>query len=112
MENASSNVLLFHEDGTWKSVDGREFHFTNVYRWTALPASHTIRLEHLRFGAEKPVYLFDMEPIGGSKWASVQPHMCREDCYQAEMDVGAESIDLSWSIRGPEKEETIRYTYS
>lgn len=110
-ENACSGVLMFHEEGTWKSVDGREFHFTNVYRWTAVLDDNRIRLEHLRFGPENPVYLFDMKPIGRAQWTSVQPHMCREDCYEAEMKIGTESVELCWRIRGPEKQETIRYTY-
>ena len=69
----ASNVLVYEETGTWKPSGGKQLAFTNVYRWTRL--SQTLRLEHLRFGAENPVYLFDLATVDDSQLASVEPHV-------------------------------------
>ena len=60
VEAARDSTILFHESGTWTPEMGRATTFTNVYRWTADPAGGFIGLEHLRFGPERPVYLFDL----------------------------------------------------
>jgi hypothetical protein len=105
-------VLIFTESGTWLPDGGRELCFTNVFRWTRLDASGAIRLEHLRFGPERPVYLFDLAPSADGEWLSMSPHVCREDCYTACLQTHPDQIDLRWSVNGPSKQETIAYTYS
>ena len=67
----------------------------------------TLRLEHLRFGEDRPVYLFDLAPAGDRGWRSVSPHLCSEDCYAAVLLVRDNGILLRWSIDGPRKKETI-----
>lgn len=67
-----SDVLLYRESGTWTPTDGKQLSFTNVYRWTRL--AETIRLEHLRFGTDNPVHLFDLGTVGHSHMASIKPH--------------------------------------
>ncbi len=69
-------------------------------------------LEHLRFGEDHPVYLFDLALAGEREWRSVSPHLCREDCYSAVLIVGDDNIVLRWSVNGPRKQETIEYVYS
>ncbi len=102
-------TIMFTETGSWITREGRQIDFSNVYRWTQ--QSTEIGLEHLRFGMERPVYLFDLKPVSETKWVSVDPHVCQEDCYQAELLLAAGSIDLCWAITGPDKDETIRYVY-
>jgi hypothetical protein len=107
---ATGEVLVFSEQGTWRPEGGRDICFSNVFRWTK--GEGRLRLEHLRFGVEHPVYLFDLEPAGDREWRSASPHLCSEDCYTAVMHVRDDSIVLRWSVNGPRKKEEIEYFYS
>ena len=69
----ASDVLVLAESGTWMPKSGTQLSFINVFRWTLHP--ETIRLEHLRFGADNPVYLFDLGIVEDSRMASVDPHV-------------------------------------
>lgn len=69
----AADVLVYAESGTWTPSGGKQLSFTNVFRWTRL--ADTIRLEHLRFGADNPVYLFDLAIRDDSRLASVKPHI-------------------------------------
>jgi hypothetical protein len=106
----TGEVLVFSEQGTWRPEGGRDIRFSNVFRWTK--GERRLRMEHLRFGIDHPVYLFDLEPAGEREWRSASPHVCSEDCYAAEMQVGEGSIVLRWSVNGPRKREEIEYVYS
>lgn len=66
-------VLTFSEAGLWQPAQGKSLPFHNVYRWTHL-ATNRLRLEHLRFGPEKPVFLFDLEESSQDQWHSIEPH--------------------------------------
>jgi len=111
VEIVESGTMLFHENGGWTSDGGTKLAFTNVYRWTALAESSSLRLEHLRLGNENPVYLFDLKQTGKVTWQSVEPHVCREDLYTAIMTFDGEVLALHWTIKGPAKNESIRYSY-
>lgn len=104
-----SSSVLFTETGSWKTEEGRQIDFRNIYRWSDVDDG--IRLEHLRFGPDQPIYLFDLRPVSMSQWISRSPHVCREDCYKADLVIGSSSIELTWRITGPEKDETIHYIY-
>jgi hypothetical protein len=107
----SEFVLTFTEAGKWLPEVGREIRFSNVYRWSLLgPGS--VRLEHLRFGPEHPILLFDMALASSGVWSSVSPHLCREDCYSAELRQQEAGMLLRWAIAGPKKSESIEYIYS
>lgn len=108
----TGNALTFNESGTWIPVGGHELHFTNVFRWTLLTDSDHVRLEHLRFGEDHPVFLFDLALSASGAWQSVSPHVCREDCYAASLQLHAAHLDLRWTIEGPSKQEAITYAYS
>lgn len=84
--------------------------FTNVFRWTKL--DQQLRLEHLRFGPDKPVFLFDMAVDQEDIWRETAPHPCREDCYSATMQVKDDKILVQWSVNGPKRNETIVYIYA
>jgi hypothetical protein len=103
--------LLFHEKGSFALPSGRTSRFHNTYRWTASDDGQSIRLEHLRFGAESPVYLFTMAPQADGTFHSVEPHLCRDDCYAAKMSFDDEFIRLTWTVSGPAKAEMISYVY-
>ena len=73
VSRSASDVLIYQESGTWTPSRGKHLPFTNVYRWTLL--AETLRLEHLRFGKDNPVYLFDLAVVENSRLVSVKPHV-------------------------------------
>jgi hypothetical protein len=106
----ATDVVVFEEAGMWQpDAEGRPpIAFTNVFRWSAVGTA--LRLEHLRFGVDHPVLLFDMAPDNGM-WREVSPHQCRDDCYTASLKTLDGQLVVAWSIVGPKKSESIRYTY-
>lgn len=70
-----SDMLVFSESGTWTQTDSKQLSFTNVFRWTLLTDANIIRLEHLRFGKKKPIYLFDLGVVDDARMATVEPHI-------------------------------------
>lgn len=111
VENLDHETLLFHEKGSWDADGTRELTFNNLFRWTCDPGARLIRLEHLRFGPDSPVYLFDLVPESERVLFSAQPHVCRDDLYSARMVIADEAIVLSWTVTGPRKDERIAYRY-
>jgi hypothetical protein len=106
----TQSVLTFTESGSWQPALGTPLRFSNVFRWS-LTGPADVRLEHLRFGADHPVYLFDLVPQSGTEWVSVSPHRCRADCYTAELRLRAWGVLLHWAVAGPRKDERIEYEY-
>ena len=106
----ADSVLLFVESGFWQPTRDRSLRFSNVFRWSQIDV-HFIRLEHLRFGADHPVYLFDMTPATKSEWTTVSPHLCEHDCYAAVLRLRETGLGLSWTVTGPKKQESIEYWY-
>lgn len=111
VEIVDPSIILFHEQGTWTPDEGRQTTFTNVFRWTVNAEGHFIRLEHLRFGEDHPVYLFDLVAVAESVLESSEPHVCREDLYRGRMEFDEQAVHLQWTVNGPQKAETITYTY-
>jgi hypothetical protein len=110
LRSPAPDVLIFDESGRWQSHHhGRSTRFANVFRWTRLPSS--LSLEHLRFGADRPVFLFDLAPGEDGLWRDVTPHLCGEDCYSGTLKADGKELIVEWSIRGPRKRESIRYVY-
>jgi len=107
----SADTLVFAESGTWRQGGAARpaIRFTNVFRWSAM--GDAVRLEHLRFGPDQPVFLFDLAPCDSGEWREVNPHQCSEDCYTAELAVDSGRFSITWKIHGPQKCETIAYTY-
>ncbi|MGC4015162.1 MAG: DUF6314 family protein [Luteolibacter sp.] len=103
-----SDVLLFKERGRWFSRAGKGFDFKNTYRWTL--GANGIRLEHLRFGVARPVYLFELEESGPRSMVSSSPHVCSEDLYTATLEL-QDDILLRWQVTGPGTDESITYRY-
>ena len=105
----AAGVIVFEETGNWKSPGRREVRFTNSFRWSG--AGEALRLEHLRFGPNEPVLLFDMAPGENGVWREISPHQCREDCYSASLAVQGKELLVAWVVQGPRKQESIRYRY-
>lgn len=108
----NDHVIIFNETGSWTSKEGREFAFTNTFRWTLDQFQHLIMLEHLRFGEHKPVFLFQLAQVDEETLESVSSYVCKEDSYLGQVKCNDHFIRLNWRILGPKKNEEIDYLYT
>jgi len=111
VESMKFATILFHESGSWRQKSGEEIAFRNVFRWSIDTEGDVIRLEHLRFGPNRPVHLLDLAIVGEDLLEAAEPHACGADNYSGRMQYGQESIQLCWTVIGPNKNESIAYTY-
>lgn len=107
---AESGALTFEESGTWRSVDGMESDFKNIFRWIMRP-NGVLSLEHLRYGPSNPVHLLDLQPISATEWQPVEPFLCEQDGYTLRIKLEETAIYVYWRITGPKKDEYLEYTY-
>lgn len=105
-----NNILLFFEDGYFENTRGK-FKSHNIYRWAFKAFENCISLEHLRFGAENAVYLFDLVYDDNNLWSSQCPHLCDKDEYHAKMQLSDKAITLEWDIINKEEHIHIKYQY-
>jgi hypothetical protein len=110
IEKNGPDTLLFYEEGFFET-NQRRFRSSNVYRWQFKDSESLVSLEHLRFGAGNPVYLFDLEFVQANRWSSVCPHLCDKDEYHAQLVLEESGIRLEWTIAGVEESTRIAYSY-
>lgn len=107
----NSNTIIFNEKGSWQDKQGGEVSFSNVFRWTLDIHAKMISLEHLRHGAEHPVFLFHLTPSGKHSLSSVDSHLCEGDTYFGQIHFDNYSLRLNWRVIGPKKNEELDYYY-
>lgn len=105
------NELIFHEKGVWQT-SFQEVAFSNTFRFTLDEKAQLISLEHLRYGFEKPVFLFNLTTNQPHFLESVNPHICSEDVYLGNIQWSKNGIVLSIRIIGPKKNDLLTYTYT
>jgi hypothetical protein len=71
-----------------------------------------ITLEHLRFGKERPVFLFHLAETAENTLESVSSYVCKADTYLGQVRCSDHYIKLNWRITGPSKNEEIDYVYT
>lgn len=106
-----SNILIFHEKGTWQNKLGTEVNFSNVFRWSLDRYAGVISLEHLRRGLDRPVFLFHLAPTDKQTLSSVDSHLCDGDAYFGQIQFDRTSLSLNWRVIGPKKNEELNYHY-
>ncbi len=106
------DILVFHEKGSWQDKQGTEVSFSNTFRWTLDRSKGVISLEHLRHGADRPVFLFYLTPSGKQCLSSVDSHLCEEDSYFGQIYYDSNGLHLCWRVIGPKKNEELDYYYS
>lgn len=111
MTKEGSHVLIFTEKGSWQGKQGEEVSFSNVFRWTLDRRTGMISLEHLRYGLDRPVFLFYLTPSGKHSLSSADSHLCEGDTYFGHLHFDRQMIRLSWRVIGPKKNEEIDYYY-
>ncbi len=111
-QKQNDHVIVFAENGSWTSREGKEFTFTNTFRWTLDRFQNLITLEHLRFGELNPVFLFHLAQTAEEILESVNSHVCNEDTYLGQVRCLDKFVKLNWRIIGPKKNEEIDYLYT
>ena len=102
-------TLVFSESGSWNYPTNLNFY--NTLRWKIDFSSSLLSLEHLRFGLDKPVFLFHLKPISASVFQSVDSHVCKNDCYSGHLEMKEHSLNFTWQILGPSKNDTLFCSY-
>lgn len=108
----NDHAVIFVENGSWISKEGKEFTFTNTFRWTLDRFQNLITLEHLRFGEHNPVFLFHLAQSSQDVLESISSHICNDDTYLGQVRCHNQLIKLNWRIIGPKKNEEIDYVYT
>lgn len=98
------------ERGDYYLSKDRKVPMHNQYLWQ-FEGDH-IRLTHLRFGWDKPVFLFDIIDNGQGELVIRQSHQCAADNYDASLVLHPDSLVMQWRIQGPKKHEVLDYIYS
>lgn len=104
-----SNVLIFHEKGSWSRKE--EISFTNTLRWTLDLDAGILALEHLRYGLKAPTFLVHLVPFTSHLLTSMHSHVCKDDTYTAKMSFDHSCVHLNWHVVGPKKNEEIHSYY-
>jgi hypothetical protein len=107
----NANSLLYYEEGLFTGLRNKTMKCSNVYRWQFNNEKQTVSLEHLRFGINHPVYLFDFIFQSEFQLISACPHLCSKDLYSATMLMEEKSLSLEWLIQKPASISTIKYQY-
>ncbi|MBI3211254.1 MAG: hypothetical protein HYZ47_01015 [Simkania negevensis] len=102
------NQLILQETGRWEGEVSIPYY--NSFRFTKY--SDFLSLEHLRFGKNHPVFLFDLVPQTEKGCISRSPHLCGEDLYHGGLETQEKGLLLMFDLKGPEIEERIYFTYS
>lgn len=66
VEKPHNNEIIFNEKLYWENESRLLINSRNTYRWI-LVNSGNIKLEHLRFGKDDPVFLVELSPSGEDK---------------------------------------------
>lgn len=111
-QKQNDRSIIFIENGSWISKEGQEFTFKNTFRWTFDRFENLITLEHLRFGENKPVFLFNLAQTSEEILESVHSHVCNDDTYLGQVRCLDQFVKLNWRIIGPKKNEAIDYLYT
>lgn len=103
------DTLIVSETGH-AEIGGKAYDATDATRWTF--SGRSISIEHLRYGPEHPVFLVTLTERDDGNWRSVEPHVCDEDLYHAELRIVGNELHLTWRVSGPKKDQTIRTVYA
>jgi len=109
-ELESGAIVETIERGEYHVSTTRKVPMHNQYLWQ-FEGDH-IRLTHLRFGWDKPVFLFDIIENEQGQLVTRQSHQCAADNYDASFVLQPDSLEMQWRIQGPKKREVLDYIYS
>jgi Family of unknown function (DUF6314) len=112
IKRIDDTIITFHERGTWISEENKKLDFSNVFKWSLNATQGVISLEHLRFGPQNPVFLFELVPVDANRLESLDSHVCVNDTYFGQVRCDKHFIQFHWRVIGPKKNEEIDYLYT
>lgn len=104
-------VLLFNEKGKWHGKEGPPTDFSNTFRWTLDREANIVSLEHLRRGANHPIFIFHLAPSSHNCLSPVESLLCEGDIYLGRLIYDQHGLRLKWRVIGPKKNEELDYYY-
>lgn len=107
----NENSLLFYEHGRFNNSFNKSMKCNNIYRWSFHYLDNKIALQHVRFGLDNPVFLFDLIFDKENRMISQNPHICKDDKYSAEMIIETSTIKLNWVVKSLIKYNRMEYLY-
>jgi len=108
----NKDSIIFMESGHWADQNPQIINFSNTIRWSIDHEAGMIALEHLRYGMDRPVFLFHLTPTGPNTLQSIDSHLCSDDCYFGRIEFTKQHIRFLWRALGPSKNEILHHTYS
>lgn len=101
-------VWSLEENGTCRTDGGGENSFWNL--WVFRPkADGSCQVAHARQG--EPQQLVVIKPTSKSRWISEEKHLCGQDEYACEVELGSGEVVMTWTVRGPKKDYRLVRVY-
>ena len=107
----SKSTIIFLEKGAWIIDEIPSTSFSNQFRWTLQLEKNRISLEHLRYGENNPVLLFQLKPSGENTLNPCESFLCDPDTYMGSMNFSKSSFSLHIRVLGPKKNQELLYEY-
>lgn len=107
----ADDEIVFIEKGSWDLGPGPATSFSNTFRWTLHRDRALIALEHLRYGENHPVHLFDLKLSKPNLFESQVAHECGADTYVGRLHWSSQGMELAVRVLGPGKNILLEYVY-
>ncbi len=108
--SAQDNIIYLFEKGQFcPNATTNTIPFRNTFKLVCHP-DH-IAFYHERFGADNPVWLFDLVATDHDTLKNKTIHQCAQDQYSVLVSLNEKNIEMTWHIIGPKKNEKIHYHY-
>lgn len=102
------NSISFLETGIFTPANsGKHLKQRNIYRWEFKDYGVNVYQER----RDDPVFLVKLIWENGL-WITEEAHLCVRDLYSLSLIDSKDFIQAEWKIRGPKKDETLKYIYT
>lgn len=105
---SAAEVILF-DCGRWSRPT--HLRFSGGYRWNFANAVDGFKIDHIRHGADNPVFLAALVPVNPFLYKNLESYHCEADSYDVEVRFMEEEVVMQWSIRGPRKNQNLCIRY-
>ena len=108
--STQGNIIYLFEKGQFcPDATTSAIPFSNTFKLVC--RSDSIVFYHERFGADNPVWLFDLVATDHNTLKNKTIHQCAQDQYSVLVTLNEKNIEMMWQIHGPKKNEKIHYHY-
>jgi hypothetical protein len=100
------DALVVSEAGVWGPDGSRPMRWRASSRWRL--DGDALAVEHVRQGVPAAAVLDG----DGARWAARAPHACGADWYSVDLTLEADAVVVTWTARGPQKDDRITTRYA